>query len=141
MKPRMKGALLLLLAFGLGAAAGGLGYRGYLDRAAGWRKADRAERMEQVTLRRLTRELNLTADQQGRVEGLLRESGEEFRRLRGEITPRFRELRVRTEGRIRELLDAGQRAKFEEQVKRWEQRIERHRSREAEPAGVAPHRP
>jgi hypothetical protein len=92
-------------------------------------------------LRRLTKELGLKGDQQARVEAALKEAGQEFRKLRGEISPRFRALREKTEERIRGLLDTDQQAKFADMVKRWEQRTERWRSREAGAASGEQQRP
>jgi hypothetical protein len=126
MKPRMKGALLLLLAFALGTTAGALGFGLYQARTGWWGGARRdSARFQQSMLRRLTRELDLRAEQQQQVEAILRESGEEFARLREEIRPRFQAIRGRTRDRIQLLLDPGQRAKFEALAQEWERRAER----------------
>jgi hypothetical protein len=128
MKPRMKGALLLLLAFALGTTTGALGFGLYQARTGWWGGARRdPARFQQLMLKRLTRELDLRAEQQQKVEAILRESGEEFARLREDIRPRFREIRERSRGRIRALLDAGQQAKFETLAQEWERRVERWR--------------
>jgi hypothetical protein len=84
-------------------------------------------------LKRLTSELNLRADQQQQVEAILRESGEEFARLRQEIRPRFQEIRERSRGRIRALLDPGQQANFEKLAQEWERRAERWRGDPSRP--------
>jgi hypothetical protein len=127
MRPRLKGALLLLLAFVLGAGTGALGFGLYQTRTGWWGPRRDAARFQQLMLKRLTGELNLRTDQQQQVEAILRESGEEFARLRQGIRPRFQEIRERSRGRIRALLDPGQQAKFEKLAQEWERRAERWR--------------
>jgi len=61
-------------------------------------------------------------DQQQRVEGILRESGEEFARLRQEMRPRFQAIRGRTRDQIRGVLDPEQRARFEVVAEEWDRR-------------------
>jgi hypothetical protein len=131
----MKGALLLLLAFVLGAGTGALGFSLYQARSGWWGARRDAGRFQQIMLKRLTRELDLRADQQQQVETILRESGEEFARLRQEIRPRFQEIRGRSRDRIRALLDPGQQARFETLAQEWERRTDRRR--EAPPRSQA----
>lgn len=133
MRPRLKGALLLLLAFVLGATAGALGFGLYQARTGWWGPRRDAGRFQQIMLKRLTSELDLRADQQQQVEAILRESGEEFARLRQEIRPRFQEIRERSRDRIRALLDPGQQAKFETLAQEWERRAERWRGGASRP--------
>jgi Spy/CpxP family protein refolding chaperone len=122
MTPRVKGALLLLLAFVLGAGTGALGFGLFQARTGWWGPRRDAERFQQLVLKRLSNELDLRADQQQQVEAVLRESGEEFARLRGEFRPRFQEIRERSRDRIRAILDPGQQAKFETLAQEWERR-------------------
>jgi len=114
MRPRVKGTLVLVLAFVLGAVTGGVALSLYQMQSGWWwhSRGDGA-RFQQYLLRRLTRELDLRAEQRDRVESILRESGAEFARLREDIRPRFREIRTHTRERIREVLDAEQQQKFE----------------------------
>jgi len=136
MTPTVKGALLLTLSFGLGCLTGAVAYKLVLDRAPSWRGgSDRAERFEKTLLKRLTRELSLQADQEQRVDTILRETGQEFRRLRDDIGPRFEEIRKRGEERIRAVLDREQQVKFAELVAKWNQRMERWRSRDSASGG------
>jgi Spy/CpxP family protein refolding chaperone len=125
MRPRVKGALLLLLAFLLGTAAGGLGFGLYQVRG-GWRHPPRdSERARQFVLKRLTRELDLRPEQQQQVEAILRETGRELARLREEVGPRVRDIRGRSREKIRAILNPEQQAKFEALAKEWERREER----------------
>jgi len=133
MRPRVKGALLLLLAFVLGATAGALGFGLFQARTGWWGGRRDPARMQEFVLKRLTRELDLRVDQQTKVEAVLRESGEEFARLRGEIRPRFQEIRERSRDRIRAILDPGQQAKFETLAQEWERRAERWRGGASRP--------
>jgi Spy/CpxP family protein refolding chaperone len=125
MRPRVEGALLLLLAFLLGAAAGGLGMGLYQSWTGWWHQPRDPERSRQFVLQRLTRELDLRPEQQQQVEVILRETGQEFARLREDIGPRVREIRGRSRERIRAILNPEQQAKFEALAQAWERRDER----------------
>jgi Spy/CpxP family protein refolding chaperone len=127
MRPRVKGALLLLFAFLLGTAAGALGFGLYQGRAGWWRQPRDSERARQFMLRRLTRELDLRPDQRQQVEGVLRETGQEFARLQEEIGPRVRDIRGRSRERIRAILSPEQQVKLEALEREWEHRAERWR--------------
>ncbi len=132
MTTRVKGGLLLLLAFLLGVAAGALGF-GLFQVRMGWRPPRDPARFQQFLLKRLTRELDLRPDQRQQVEAILREAGQEFARLREEIGPRVREIRARSRDRIRALLDPEQQARFETLAQEWERRAERWRERASQP--------
>jgi hypothetical protein len=125
----MKGGLLLLLAFGLGLAAGAAGFGLYHTRFGDWRSPQGAARFQDRILARLTKELDLRPEQQQKVKTLLTEAGQDFTRLRDEIGPRFREIRDRSKERIRAVLDAAQQPKFDTVSQEWERRIERWRGR------------
>ena len=130
MRPRVKGALLLLLAFLLGTAAGALGFGLFQARTGWWRPPRDRATFQQFLLKRLTRELDLRPEQQQQVETVLRETGQEFARLREEFAPRFREIRARSREQIRAVLGSDQQARFEALAKEWERRGERwHRER------------
>jgi len=125
MRPRVKGALLLLLAFLLGTAAGALGF-GLLQARTGWGHPPRdPARFQQSLLKRLTRELDLRPEQQQQVEDALRETSQEFARLREEMGPRVRDIRGRSREKMWAILNLEQRAKFETLEKEWERRVER----------------
>lgn len=134
MRPRVKGALWLLLAFGLGCAAGGLGLALLQERPGFGRPPERGEEFRQAVMDRLTRELGLSEGQQGAVRAIVQETGQEFRRLREEIGPRYQAIRTGSQARIREQLDEAQRRKFEELVREWDRRIGRRHDRA--PAGA-----
>jgi Spy/CpxP family protein refolding chaperone len=120
MRPRVKGGLLLLLAFVLGVAAGASGYAVYRARVGWWGAPQGAARLQEFVLRRLTRELDLRPEQRQQVEAILREAGDQFARLRGEMRPRFHEIRDRTRERIQTLLDPDQKIRFEALMDLWD---------------------
>jgi hypothetical protein len=80
-------------------------------------------------LQRLSRELDLRPDQRERVEAVLKETGQDFARLRAELRPRFQEIRSRSRDRIRTILDGEQQAKFDALSAEWERRADRWRRR------------
>ena len=129
MRPRLKGALLLLLVFGLGAVGGAAGFGLYHARFGDWRAPEREARFQDRILSRLTKELGLREEQRQKVEATLKETGQEFTRLRDEIGPRFREIRSRSQERIRAILDAAQQTRFDALAQEWGRRIERWRGR------------
>ena len=134
MRPRVKGALLLLLAFLLGTAAGALGF-GLFRAGMGWRHPSRdPARFQPLVLKRLTQELDLRPEQRQQVEAILRETGQEFSRLQKDIAPRIRGIRVHSREKIRAVLTPEQQTKFEALEKEWERRAERRRG-EASPPG------
>lgn len=126
MSVRTRATLFVALAFILGVAVGGLGLGIYV-RAGGRLPFAAPERFQASILRRLDRELDLRPDQRERVEAALRETGQEFARLREEMRPRFQEIRSRSRDRIRMVLDTEQQAKFEALSAEWERRAERGR--------------
>jgi hypothetical protein len=111
MRPRVKGAALLLLAFGLGGIEGALGFNLYQTWLAERRPLDSA-RSHHAGLQRLPAALALRPEQQERVEAILREAEQEVARLREEIDPRVYALWTHARVRIRSVLDADQQAQF-----------------------------
>ena len=60
----------------------------------------------------LTEKLNLTADQQVRVDEIVDEARHRMVALSKETKPRFRQIKAETRDRIREILDAEQLSTF-----------------------------
>ncbi len=137
MNPRLKGALLLLLAFLLGAASGVLGFGLYQGRAGWWRSPRDPAQFQQLVLKRLTKELDLRPDQHQQVEVILRDAGQEFARLREEFGPRVREIRGRSREKMRAILSPEQQAKLEVLEKEWERREEQRHGGAAQPGEKA----
>jgi len=135
MSPRLKGTLLLLLAFGLGVAGGAVGFGVYQTRFGDWHAPRGAARFQDRILSRLTKELGLRPEQRQKVEAVLEEAGQEFTKLREEMGPKFRDIRNRVRDRIRAALDAAQQVKFDAVAQEWERRAERWRDRGGKPDG------
>jgi hypothetical protein len=129
MRPRLKGAVLLLLAFGLGVVGGAVGFGVYHTRFADWRPQGGAARFQEAVLSRLTKDLDLRPDQRQKVEAALQETSQEFAKLRAEVGPKFREIRERAREQIRAALDAAQQGKFDKVAQEWERRAARWRDR------------
>jgi hypothetical protein len=136
MRPRVKGALLLLLAFLLGTATGALGFTLYRSRVGWWGSPRDTARIQELVVRRLTRELDLRPEQRQQVETILHQAGDQFARLREEIRPRFLEIRNQTRDRIQALLDANQRTRFQAFMDHWDREHERRHGPISAPAGA-----
>lgn len=133
MRPRVKGTLLLLLAFALGVVGGAVGFGVYHARFAEWRTPGGAARFQERIVSRLTKDLGLRPDQRQKVEAVLQEAGRDFGKLRAEIGPKFREIRDRARDQIRAALDAAQQVKFDKLAQEWERRAERWHDRGGAP--------
>lgn len=129
MRPRLKGSLLLLLAFGLGVVGGAVGFGVYHTRFGDWRSPGGTAGFQERVLSRLTKELDLRQEQQQKVEAVLEEARQDFAKLREEIGPKFRDIRNRTRDNIRAVLSAAQQVKFDKVAQEWERRAERWRNR------------
>lgn len=106
--------LTLLLVFVAGFAAGVLvmslaGYRMYSPKALTWREGGK-----QVTLERLRRELDLSAEQTAQMERVLDDFFAYYHTLQAQMD----EVRASGKDRILRLLDERQRRKFEEMMDR-----------------------
>jgi Spy/CpxP family protein refolding chaperone len=108
----LKTWLVLLVVFVLGGATGaGLSgvYRSRVNASLrDPRGHDRQEMFEKIR-----NDLNLSADQSKEMQKALDETASEFRALRGELRPRYEELRLKARGRMRALLTAEQQQKFD----------------------------
>jgi esterase/lipase len=113
--PQQKATLWLAIIFVLGAALGGVfGYyfahRSYAsERVALSPEAKRAQRRE-----KLTRDVELTADQQKQVIAILDQAQVEYKAIHDVMDPRIESVRQTTRDQIRGLLSAEQKPKFEE---------------------------
>jgi len=112
---QQKATLWLALVFVLGAALGGVfGYyfahRSYAsERTVLSAEARRAQRRE-----KLTREVQLTPDQQKQVIAILDQSQVEYKAIHDVMDPRIESVRQKTRDQIRGLLSPEQKPRFEE---------------------------
>ncbi len=123
-----RAVVYLLLVFLLGFAGGGLA--GYWGAKAGWfhRFGSGGER---GPLKWLTRELDLTPEQQEQLEPILDKTGQEYFRLYEKVRPEFEQVRQQTREKIRALLTPEQRVRFEELVREIEKREAKAREKYA----------
>jgi len=73
-------------------------------------------------VRHLTRELNLNSTQVDQIRSILEESGKKMRDLREQQRPQFDAVHTETQGRIRQVLNPEQATKFDEMIRRFEER-------------------
>jgi Spy/CpxP family protein refolding chaperone len=117
--PRQKAALWVGLVFLLGAALGGtLGYvfarSSYA--AAPAQLSDDVKRHQKVE--RLTQELGLSADQQQQLDAIIADVQGQMKTIRQSSEPQLDEVRQRGRDRIRAILTAEQKPKFEEHLRK-----------------------
>ena len=62
---------------------------------------------------RIRNDLSLNAEQSKEMQKVLDETAGEFRSLRGELRPRYEELRLKARARMRAILTADQQQKFD----------------------------
>ena len=112
---QQKATLWLAIVFVLGAALGGVfgyyfAYRSYAsERTVLSPEARRAQRRE-----KLTRDVQLTPDQQKQVIAILDQSQIESKAIHDVMDPRIESVRQKTREQIRGLLSAEQKPRFEE---------------------------
>jgi Spy/CpxP family protein refolding chaperone len=78
-------------------------------------------------LRRMQRDLDLTADQRERIDKVLKQSQERSRKLMEPISPQLHLELQKAKAEFREVLNPAQQARFDELLKQ-QQRFREHRS-------------
>jgi Spy/CpxP family protein refolding chaperone len=104
-KNRWQVRVAALVIFVLGFAAGILALNVYRRVAGGDRPRDRFQQM--------SRRLNLTADQQTKVQQIFSDTREQVRALRRESEPKFNEIRQQADARLQQVLTAEQWEQFQ----------------------------
>lgn len=116
MNPRasLKTWIVLIAVFVLGCVTGvaidGI-YRSKTN--ASFRESRSRERDRDAMFEKIRADLNLSPEQSKEMRRVLDETANEFRALRTELRPKYEELRVKTRGRMRSLLNADQQQKFD----------------------------
>lgn len=121
-----RAVLYLVLVFVLGLVLGALGGR-YGERAGWWRYFHRGE--ERGPLAWLTRELDLTPEQQKQLGPILDEASAQYSAIFEKVRPEYEQVRHQTRQKIRAFLTDAQRAKFDELVRRIDEREAKERER------------
>jgi hypothetical protein len=109
------------LTFLLGAIVGGACVYYYAWNTGHWRPS--FNRQNFVT--RLKGELNLSDTQVVQVEQILEGSTKKFRSAQQEADAQFNAIREETRNRIRQILSPQQNQKFDELIRRWDERRRR----------------
>jgi Spy/CpxP family protein refolding chaperone len=111
---RIKIWIVFVAVFALGTVTGAALDGVYRSRASAGRRGDEERRRDAgAHFDKMRRDLNLTDEQATKIRAVLDETRNEYRSLRAELRPRFDEPRLKARSRIRELLDEGQRQKFD----------------------------
>jgi hypothetical protein len=123
-----KAALWVGLVFLLGAALGGLGgyvfaHQKYTVTNAG-PTTDAARRAQKV--QELTRLANLTPEQSQQVDAIIADIQSQLKSIRKPLEPQFDEARERGRERIRAILNAEQKPKFEEFIRKLDEERKRN---------------
>ncbi|MBP7707107.1 MAG: hypothetical protein KA243_07655 [Candidatus Aminicenantes bacterium] len=118
-KYKIIAALLMLVVFGLGVAAGVLGER-YLVHKKDRRAA--INRPHPPSPEDWARELGLTEDQKARIRDIFKQNEERMRAYRTESRARLGELRKQLWDETNAVLTPEQKAKNDEMIRRFEER-------------------
>ena len=125
-KNRWQVRVAALVIFVLGFAAGILALNVYRRVAGSDRPRDRFQQM--------SRRLNLSADQQNKVQQIFSDTREQVRALRRESEPKFNEIRQQADARLQQVLTAEQ----WEQFQKDRQEMRGRRGGRGGPRGDAP---
>jgi hypothetical protein len=127
-----KAILLVFVVFVLGIALGALGTYLVTTRVLAARPQTAVVHSAANTVAMLTRDLNLNPDQQRQVLGILNDTRSRYDAIHQEVDPEYEKVRQEGRERIRELLTADQRPKFEDVLRQID---EDRRKRQAEGQG------
>src|SRR5258708_1530597 len=81
-------------------------------------------------LRRVQRDLSLTAEQRERIDKILKQSQERTRKVMEPVSPQLHEELLRAKGEFREVLTPDQQLRFDEVLKQQQRWKEQRRSSE-----------
>ncbi len=115
------GLILLVLALGIGLGAVGEVFINQRVLARPQAQVQNQNNRAPAPLRavpRLTKELNLTPDQQKQLSAILTEMQNRFDAVRTQINPQFDQIREQGHDQIRQILTPDQRPKFEDFLQR-----------------------
>jgi Spy/CpxP family protein refolding chaperone len=119
---RLKAITGIVLIFALGVLTGILGTDMYYKcRIERFREAGPSARKE-LLVKKLTRRLDLTPQQQEKIAEIFVEMREDLSALRAKHRPELDAIRARSHARIKAILNADQQKKFDEMIERFKQR-------------------
>ncbi len=119
---RIKVQLAFFIIFLLGFAAGAISLTIYNRRIETGRQPTWTGKFDRERyVKEMTEAVRLRSEQMGALNAILDQTREEFLSLRKRLNPQFEEVRQRARNRIRGMLDAAQRARFDTFLKRWDE--------------------
>jgi len=127
-----KAVLLVFVVFVLGIALGAVGTYVVTTRVLAARPQTEVVHTAANTVAMLTRDLGLNPDQQRQIEGILADTRSRYDAIHQEVDPEYEKVRQEGRERIRGLLTADQRPKFEEVLRKIDEDL---RKRQAEGQG------
>jgi Spy/CpxP family protein refolding chaperone len=113
--------LYFVLTFLCGVIAGSAGLLVYSWYSGHWMRPFHHPSPQQI-VQRMTKDLSLTPDQTQQLTTIINDSIQKHRALDQQVAPQYQALRTETRERIRKILNPAQQAKFDELVRRFEQR-------------------
>ncbi len=119
--------LYFALTFILGTVAGGAGIFFYGWYGGHWHRHPHGRPPKEVIVRRLTHDLSLSDAQVQQLRPIVEQSMRKYSALQAQIGPQFRAIREESRKEIRQILTPEQAAKFDELVRRLDQRMKRER--------------
>lgn len=108
----LKTWLVLVAVFILGCITG-VGLSGVYRSKANASFRDSRSHDRQAMFERIRNDLNLNAEQSEQIQKVLEETTSDFRALRGELRPRYQEMRLKARSRMRAVLTTEQQQKFD----------------------------
>jgi Spy/CpxP family protein refolding chaperone len=115
--------IYFILTFLLGVIAGGAGVFFYGWYGGHWHRGFEKQRI----VRRLSRELHLTDAQVKQLDQIVGDSMKRFMDLKKQFEPQFDAAREESNNRIRQILTPEQLTKFNEMIRRLEERTKREK--------------
>ena len=118
-KHKILAALLILVVFGLGVAAGVLGERYFVHKRY---RRPTVERTHVPSLDAWSKELQLTPDQQAKIREIFKKNEERMKTYRTEGLAKLGEIRKMLKGELDAVFTPEQKKKMEEMIRRHEER-------------------
>jgi Spy/CpxP family protein refolding chaperone len=103
-----------------------------------WEHPPGPQQMQRHWISHLTERLNLTADQQGKIEGILRNAGEQIRSLHHEEVDKISGIMAKADAQIAPLLTTDQQAEFKKMQSERQRDFSHHMRPWTAPPGGKP---